>query len=365
MSQNLYILLASSNSSEHPLPTLEDEHRSIKKIFENLAGNPNNNIHLRDDLNFEVTSLVNTIRNFRDVLRVFHFAGHANGEKLLFDAENANGEGVAKLLGQAPKLKLVFLNGCATKGHVKRLLEAGIPAVIATSAKIEDDSANQFSKYFYEDFASKKRTLGVSFDAAVSSMLVLDSYKKIEIMKRDTGDSFSSDDDQVAPWGLYINPNVNKEQILAWKLEQEDIPVVPPSLEKSIFISYHYTDDSIFKKLKIHLNPRTLIIKDSNSLTAGDEISNSLESQINKTQTILLLLSAMYIADEEKYQEREAIKALKAKGKRIIPILTSACEWDLEFGNVVILPRDKQPIDEKSNQDKVLYEITKEIKQLL
>ena len=365
MSPNVYVILASSNSSERPLANLKDEHQYIKNIFEDLAGNPNNNIHLRDDLNFEVKSIVNTIRNFRDVLRVFHFAGHANGEKLLFDAENANGEGIAKLLGQAPKLKLVFLNGCATKGHVKRLLDAGIPAVIATSAKIEDSSASQFSQFFYEDFVRKKRSLSASFDAAVNSLVVFDAFKTIDIMKRDTDDSFSGNDDQAAPWGLYINPNANKEQILAWTLEQEDITVIPPKAEKIIFISHHEEDKNILKKLRIHLKPSKAEIRDSNSLDPGDETLESLESQIAQAQIILLLLSASYIADDEKIQEREAIKSLKSKGKRIIPILAGDCLWEEEFGKIVILPRSKKPIDQSSNIDAVLLEITKEIKQLL
>jgi uncharacterized membrane protein YhaH (DUF805 family) len=65
---------------------------------------------------------------------VFHYAGHANDITLQLDNGNGNGNravgGIAKLLGQQTSLKLVFLSGCATAAHVKRLHDAGVPAVV-------------------------------------------------------------------------------------------------------------------------------------------------------------------------------------------------------------------------------------------
>lgn len=61
---------------------------------------------------------------------MFHYAGHANDITLQLDNGNGAVGGIAKLLGQQTSLKLVFLSGCATAAHVKRLHDAGVPAVV-------------------------------------------------------------------------------------------------------------------------------------------------------------------------------------------------------------------------------------------
>lgn len=715
----LHIFLACADSETKPLSAVRAEYKAVSRIFENETSKVSSDLNLKNDLNFELESLVQSIRTFRDTLHLFHFAGHANGDVLLINDKATNGDSISQLLGQAPKLKLVFLNACATKGHVNSLFDKDIPIVIATSASIPDELANMFSQYFYEDFVTNNRSLIDSFNTAVKSVKA--SFPNADITTRDTNDSFFNANNDKVPWGLYINPKYDQEEIKGWTIgihlpfslapslnsarnpfivgsfiqesdaffnrhpfvstlkdikkrlvciigvrrigktsllhqianayqkhqqrvpllvklhqgidvptmnrllyraidkvledhqlpqgvfsdnralnflellsewgnfceqnkiesvmlideadqlsllgqegltkfslifaseyhclstiitgsralrrletldasfllqfEQKTLDVFPPKdtkilltqratlsvsdnnlaaiirfggnhpylsqyiasklydegrllelspdhealvlrpdisdvladeyrrltdlekqvmrllqfekgssldelnrriskpraileatllelkelsfvhnnqglytlgnifwekylqtltlekeqeqpaptstedinpsvMKKSIFISYHLDDTTIFQKLKIHLNPRLLDIFDSNSLVLGDGIADSLEAQINQTQTIILLLSATYLADEEKFQEREAIKALKAKGKKIIPILASACDWEEEFGGVVILPRDKKPIDEKANKDKELFEITKEIKKL-
>jgi hypothetical protein len=675
-------------------------------------------------LEFEVDTLVDAIRDNREVLHLFHFAGHTNGKILLLDDQAANGEGIAQLLGKAPKLKLVFLNGCATKGHVKRLLDEGIAAIIATSAKVPDLIAQKFSQYFYEDFVANNRSLADSFDAAAKSIKALNLES--DFSSRDTDDSFFNESTDLAPWGLYINPKYDHDEVREWSLgkhyafsparvknrdrnpfivgppiktpesffgrdqiienlkdiqnrqvcligirrigktslllqiaqayqktqqhipilinlhqgldasmmgrllyktieraareheiihgfltnykghtflevlsewgnycdnkgleslllideadqlslleskgltefnrifvaecpclstiitgsrflrtlqtlngafllsfEQDtldvlpiqdthalltqrstinisarnlqavpgasgnhpylsqyiasalydegrlveletyhealilkddlasvlndeyrrlseiekqvmrflqfenttnldllnrripasrvelesilfelkqlsfvrshqgqyalgnifwekylqtlpleaekesptptkvDVDISPPTttpMPNTIFISHHEEDNKILKKLRIHLKPSKAEIRDSNSLDPGDERPEGFESQIDQAQIILLLLSASYIADDEKIQEREAIKSLKSKGKRIIPILASDCLWEDEFGKIVILPRSKKPIDQSSNVDAVLLEIVREIIRIL
>lgn len=721
---NLYFLLACADSEKSPLPSLRKERTDISNIFKPLTGKPESVFHLKNDLEFEVDTLVDAIRDNREVLHLFHFAGHANGKILLLDDQAANGEGIAQLLGKAPKLKLVFLNGCATKGHVNRLLNEGIAAIIATSAKVPDLIAQKFSRYFYEDFVANNRSLADSFDAAAESIKA--QNMESDFSTRDTDDSFLDGSKDLAPWGLYLNPKYDLEEVKEWSLgkdnpfslarvknrdrnpfivgppiknpesffgrdqiienlkdiqnrqvcligirrigktslihqianayqrPQQRIPIIinlyqgldismmgrllyktieraardyeiiqhflsgyqehtflevlaewgnfcdnkrieslilideadqlsllgdeglttftrifvaeypclstiitgsrflrtlqtingafllqfeqktldvlpfedahvlltqrstlnvsiknleaitgfsgshpylsqyiasalynegrllelgldhdalvlkdelasvladeyrrlsllekqvmrflhfgttinldtlnsripvsraelakilvelkelsfvrshqgqyalgnifwekylqtsplqaekespaPTQIEVSkstptttpmpntIFISHHEDDNTILKKLRIHLKPSKAEIRDSNSLDPGDERPEGFESQIDQAQIILLLLSASYIADDEKIQEREAIKSLKSKGKRIIPILASDCLWEDEFGKIVILPRSKKPIDQSSNIDAVLLEIVREIIRIL
>ncbi len=93
-------------------------------------------------------------QKYRDRIALFHFGGHADGDRLLlqsaFEPREAYAEGLATLLGQQRGLKLVFLNGCSTRPQVKRLLDAGVPTVIATARPIVDTVATEFAVAFYQ-----------------------------------------------------------------------------------------------------------------------------------------------------------------------------------------------------------------------
>lgn len=730
--EKLTILLACANSESSPLEAVEKERDALIHIFDQVVNQETNGLQYKEEASFEVETLIKAIRTYEKTLHVFHFAGHANGRALKLDDDPAYGEGIARLLARAPKLKLVFLNGCATKGHVAQLMKAGVAAVIATSSKIPDRLAQLFSEYFYQAFISDKRSLLAAFEYAKENIQVLEKNEILDT--RDIDDSFTENAVDDIPWGIYFNTRYEQEQVKSWKVEQifefnlapnpdpefdrnpyivgppikdpdcffdrsellanlqniqqpkvcilgirrigktsllyqiyhiyqvvnrriplminlqglkdeaemgeylfreikrasrtnpivagflqiyqtadfiktlsnwsdfctdnqletvllideaeqlrnlstaslnkfvqlldvpggtlstiitgsralrelctdderfllnfkqinldvfpfqdtealltqngtvavnpqnivdiahasgnhpyftqyiaaqlydrgrlfslrsnpdvlilkDDIrqvmadefkrlsemeqmvmrlltfetainidalnkkvplvraeleailselselsfisfqnnqyklgntfwqkyleippqpptpqpkptqdptplplnvdpppPPAPKSTPKSVFISFHLNDVDIYQKLRIHLNPRTLTISDSNSLPLGDDILDSLQAEIDQTQTILLLLSAVYLADDPKFQEREAIKALKARGKKVIPILVSACNWEEEFGSVVILPRSKQPIKAVDDLDQILADIAREIKQLL
>lgn len=96
---------------------------------------------------------------YRNRIAVFHYAGHADGYRLLLESTTgqpaadegaAHAAGLAAFLGEQRGLELVFLNGCSTAPQVQGLLDAGCPAVIATSQAIEDRVAMAFAGAFYQ-----------------------------------------------------------------------------------------------------------------------------------------------------------------------------------------------------------------------
>lgn len=104
----------------------------------------------------------------------FHFAGHADPSgPFLEDDEGrpvqANIDGLAMALGQLPKLRWVFLNGCATADLVRSIQTYWSGPVIATLRAIRDDIAAAFGRRFYHAI-SRGRTIRTAFASAESEV---------------------------------------------------------------------------------------------------------------------------------------------------------------------------------------------------
>lgn len=155
---------------------------------------------------------------YRDRIAVFHFGGHAGDAELLLDsitgeATAAHAGGLAYFLAQQQGLELVFLNGCSSRGQVKDLLKAGVPAVIATSEEIDDEAAMEFSARFYKALAS-----GVSIRTAYAEAEGAVQTRRGELVR---GTSRSAGPEVVAkdhwPWKLYVAPET-EDHTAEWSL---------------------------------------------------------------------------------------------------------------------------------------------------
>ena len=135
------------------LHNLPKEARQLRECIESLEREGKCKLVLRQNITLD--EFLEVLRTYRNRISLFHFSGHAGDAELLFstsDGSNqpAYAEGVAGLLSEQPGLRLVFLNGCATEGHIEGLFAAGIPAVLATSEFIDDEVATKFSTEFYK-----------------------------------------------------------------------------------------------------------------------------------------------------------------------------------------------------------------------
>lgn len=112
---------------------------------------------------------------YEDRISIFHYGGHADDDELWLENDGGGNKsffsvGLSRFLASQTGIKLVFLNGCATKAHADLLLAAGIPAVIATSRKIDDYQATRFATTFYHGLASGAN-IGEAFGEAEGIML--------------------------------------------------------------------------------------------------------------------------------------------------------------------------------------------------
>lgn len=221
MSDPPVILLAFANDEGNHLDNLVRERKAISDALGKFEDNSYIRLHVEADTGID--DLFGLFDRFTGQVAMFHYGGHASGAAL--DLETAGGAneaahagGLAKMLGLSDALQLVFLNGCATQGQVKALLDAGVKAVIATSCPINDAMATDFAGQFYSTLAAGE-TIGKAFDAARA--LIATRYgddKKIEQVR-----DFSFGDAQQPQavsaeltWGLYTQPN--GDAVLDWKL---------------------------------------------------------------------------------------------------------------------------------------------------
>ena len=177
------IFLAFANNSDGFLNKLKDESSELYSTLLPLEVAGAVRVVREESVRFE--DLEKILGTYKDDIYLFHYAGHAEGEKLIFEDQDINSEGLGRLLAAKKKLKLVFLNGCTTGDQVKFYLDAGVKAVIATSIPIKDTEATEFAKWFYGALA-KAHSIREAFDFAIG-------LKKAKSLKSFTDDTNEKD----------------------------------------------------------------------------------------------------------------------------------------------------------------------------
>ncbi|HLF62618.1 MAG TPA: CHAT domain-containing protein [Saprospiraceae bacterium] len=205
------IYLAFANSRTEPLLTLQEEDNALYKTLS--PRQLKQHFILNRDSYATIGSVSQFISQSRDQLRLFLYSGHAGRDKLMLEGQSANAEGIAHLLGQCRNLKLVFLNGCSTFEQVKGLLAKGVPAVLATSAPIDDRKATDFSLRFFQAL-NDQSTIKEAFELAKGEILL--RHKDVRIDIHNILAEPGAGDNGESLWGLYINPG--KEEVMNWKL---------------------------------------------------------------------------------------------------------------------------------------------------
>lgn len=134
-------------------------------------------------------------------IEVLHYAGHANGSSLRLNDTDGEAQALTDKLKSLGTLKLVFINGCASKGQVEYFHGAGIPFVIATERPIEDTKAVWVATQFYQ-YLSLGRPVLEAFDEVVKDA----KFQQKEIAFIGTRGVGRPSDIQTDTfdWGLYI-----------------------------------------------------------------------------------------------------------------------------------------------------------------
>lgn len=235
------ILLCFANDEEENLESLKEERKVLSKLLD--KGNSENHFILKEISNANKDVLIDSLIRYNKSLSVFFFSGHAGKDKLFLEDGMARAVGIAGLLRLCPNLDLIILNGCSTASQVKELLNLpGRPAVIATSAPVEDNSAGIFSKKFFESLVIDRLTLAMAFDAAVSAVQCNEKYiAEVENPYKRYRELVSCDDAK-GVWGLFI-PN-SRKQLKNWKIPNKVINYErrrSPNIVNTLIIKGNYS----------------------------------------------------------------------------------------------------------------------------
>jgi hypothetical protein len=212
------IFFAFANDRDDHLALLKEESRMLDRALEEL--DRKEYIKVFNKENTESKDIFDRFTRYKDRIAIFHYGGHANGTHLRLDEGAGDARGLAQLMGEQENLKLVFLNGCSSKGQVQTLFDAGVKAVIATSVPIEDRKATEFAQQFYEALAHK-RSIGQAFNIA-QAYLTTRYGDSVDVRYRDFVINLSEllkkeEETDEIPWGLYIKEE-HREEILNYKL---------------------------------------------------------------------------------------------------------------------------------------------------
>lgn len=151
----IYLAFANDQSGNprHFLRSLQEECNDLQEILNELEDRGLYKVEAESNATPEEI-LGAFQKRFRDNIVVLHYAGHAGSNQLFLEGDKAGNnsfyaEGLAQIIEQQKNIKLVFLNGCATRAQADLLMNAGVPVVIATATKIDDENALVFATTFY------------------------------------------------------------------------------------------------------------------------------------------------------------------------------------------------------------------------
>lgn len=220
------LFFAFANNELNPLPTLQ---REANELFRLLSpGEMQQRYILYVDRFATREKIAYYLTQYKDNIALFHYSGHAGRDALHTEDEVSHAGGIAHLLGQCPKLKMVFLNGCSTQGQLKALQEKGIPGIMATSSPVEDKKATDFSIRFYQALSVQDK-LETAFELAKGEVLTQDPNLSLGL-HRDFVLEWSDRgpvDSTLPQWGLFVDGK--QEEVLNWQLPQVAIP--PPTTD--------------------------------------------------------------------------------------------------------------------------------------
>jgi len=192
---------------------------------------------------------------FHNRIFLFHYGGHSGDDFLELDDTEARAGNLAGLMGQQKNLQLVFLNGCANKGQLDALQDAGVQNVLATSAPIGDEKALHFAGQFYDALKGGKN-LEEAFQTAKN--FIENDHPQLNVQKRAGRRAAGETNASQFPWGLYAL----KDQTAGWVIP-DPVPAAPnPDYHSEVRLMSQEVNKALVEKAFEGMSRHELLFKE-------------------------------------------------------------------------------------------------------
>jgi hypothetical protein len=139
-----------------------------------------------------------------------------------------------------------------------------------------------------------------------------------------------------------------------------------------IFISYAHADEDLKKELdkylKVLKRSSKVQVWNDRELIGGQEWDQTIMSELNKANIILLLISVDFNASDFIW-DKELTSAMQRHEEgtaHVVPIILRRCEWrNMPYAKLQALPRNATPVTEYPNRDAAFTEIAVGIEKLV
>ena len=144
------------------------------------------------------------------------------------------------------------------------------------------------------------------------------------------------------------------------------------NFKSRIFLSYSHADEDLKKELdkylKVLKRSSKVQVWNDRELIGGQEWDQTIMSELNKANIILLLISVDFNASDFIW-EKELASAMQRHEEgtaHVVPIILRRCEWrSMPYAKLQALPRNATPVTEYPNRDAAFTEIAVGIEKLV
>lgn len=308
---------------------------------------------------------------------IVHFSGHGTSTgELLFEGNKRITRPIPPRVLQIllknfkDHVHLVILNACHSHMQAKAIA-LDIDTVIGMEHNISDETAIVFVSAFY---------LALGFGESVQNAF---QQGITQLMIKNIPEEHIPQ--------LFTRPGIDASQITLRELAQtsqpplhieakeharEDKAAMSPRAKDrpiSIFISYAQEDKNYCAALEKHLSimkrRNEITVQHMNSTLGGEVEKDKLLSYLNTADIVLLLISSDFLSSNTLYENE--LKPTMYRRKQgltwVVPILVRNADWkhDDLIGGLIVLPRNKKPIEIWSNRDQAFTLIVEEIRKVI
>ena len=146
----------------------------------------------------------------------------------------------------------------------------------------------------------------------------------------------------------------------------KNLPLTTKAIE--VFFSYAREDDELRIKLEKHLAllKRQGLITDWHvgEIGAGKEPKREIDTYLNRSRIILLLISPDFMASDECYYVvTRAMERQESENARVIPVILRPVDWhSAAFGKLLPLPAGGRPVTVWQDRDEAFLDVAKGIR---